>query len=443
MHYPNTKLILYKVNQEELLKYLYLLDCRSYVSPTVNDFTVMYDVGFETHIECINDLPKDATYIFDSSIKWLDPSKREGYKENLESSYISAALQRKNLFDLTMLNQTASVVVNQYKGLPEGSLKCWAFHLSNHFSCVVLACYLRNSSDFWYHLSQNGEMLDEYATYAEKGWQPGQPIFSKTGTAIIGGHAAILCSALGQSDKVDEVEMILRKPNTVGKNHLTNKLEYESLLGSDRFSEEKLRHWALAKALGMHPWWAVWMSNEAIISEEDQEYCHDNELPPSSWAEIMAQLKSSQPISELQHAAKGNKKSEKPAIAYANQRSKRKGIEVFHPENILDDFRLAIQELARSSSPLFCDISVLLSEFVEINLNGFPLTESGKFAVIENLMTVAEALTHPENLEMRRIGLSALFELKRLLHSAFLSTSGQLWLDCEPILRLALEKDYS
>jgi hypothetical protein len=57
-------------------------------------------------------------------------------------------------------------------------------------------------------------------------------------------------------------------------------------------------------------------------------------------------------------------------------------------------------------------------------------------------MTVAEALTRPENLEMRRIGLSALFELKKLLHSAFLSPSGQLWLDCEPILRSALEKDY-
>lgn len=153
MHYPHANLILYKVSQDKLVEYLYLLGCRSYVSPTVNDMTVMYDLSFETHVGSYEDVPKDAKYVFNYVVKWTDPSKREQYKANLESSYFSAALGQKNLFDLTMLNSTASSILKQYKGFPEGNLKCWASHLSNHFSCVAIAFYLRNNSDFWYHLS--------------------------------------------------------------------------------------------------------------------------------------------------------------------------------------------------------------------------------------------------------------------------------------------------
>jgi hypothetical protein len=368
MHYPHAKLVLYKVSQDKLVEYLYLLGCRSYVSPTVNYFTVMYDLGFETHIGSYEEVPKDARYIFDYSVKWLDPSQREHYKSNIESSFFSAALRQENLFDLTMLNPTTSSILTQYKGLPEGSLTCWASHLSNHFSCVALAFYLRNDSDFWYHLSQNGEMLDEYTTYAEAGWQPGQPIFSKTGEALAGGDSDILCSALGQPDKVDEVEIILRKPRTVGESYPISNLDYESLLNSNGFSVEQVRHWALAKALGMHPLWAIWMNYAAIASKEERGHFGDYQPPAASWAEIMTQLKSSQPISELKRAARGIKKPKNPSIDYAKKRIKRKGIEIFHPNNIVNDFREAVQMLAESSTPGSSDISALLSEFVEVNL---------------------------------------------------------------------------
>jgi hypothetical protein len=253
MQYSHPKLVLHNVSQDQLADYLHLLGCRSYVSPTVNHYTVMYDLSFELHIENFDEALKDAKYIFDYALKWVDPSKREEYRAYQESSYISAVFEQQNLFDLTLLNPTAPSILNQYKGLPEGNLKCWASHLSKHFSCVALAFYLRNDSGFWYHLCQNGAMLDEYATYAGPRWQPGQPIFSETVTVIAGGDSRILCSALGQPDKTDEVEIILRKPRILDNIYPGDHQNYEALLNSNGFSEETTRHWALVKALGMHP----------------------------------------------------------------------------------------------------------------------------------------------------------------------------------------------
>jgi hypothetical protein len=122
------------------------------------------------------------------------------------------------------------------------------------------------------------------------------------------------------------------------------------------------------------------MSYEAIVSGEAQEDFDNYEPPASSWAKIVAQIKSSQPVSELKRAAKGRTQPGKLAIAYANQRAKRKGITVFSTENVIDDFRQAIQELTRSVSSEHSDIPTLLSElseFVEVNLNDLPLNEAG------------------------------------------------------------------
>ena len=42
--------MLQNVSQDKPVEYLHLLGCRSYVSPTVNHYTVMYDLSFEIYI---------------------------------------------------------------------------------------------------------------------------------------------------------------------------------------------------------------------------------------------------------------------------------------------------------------------------------------------------------------------------------------------------------
>ncbi|MDX2211645.1 MAG: hypothetical protein SFY66_00015 [Oculatellaceae cyanobacterium bins.114] len=264
-----TNLTLYGLSQKDVLDYLSSIKQNSYISPTENGFTVIYDDSFE------------SVSISDKLRKAYERSALIGVPETHHDevlAHVRFALShsQEGQNKIRGLGVRSHEILEQYHGTIEGNLVCWATHLSAQFSCPALAVYLRDDSQFWYHLSQDGVMVDEYTTYAEQDWQPGQPILSETGVDIKGGDAQKLSAAFGKPEKADEVEVILRKPhsysNYIGFTPFPN---YEELLALDGFQDSVVRHQALAIALGMPLWWVISMSYQAIAGGEMEDLFED------------------------------------------------------------------------------------------------------------------------------------------------------------------------
>jgi hypothetical protein len=205
IHYSN--ITFQGVSQSELVDYLSNNYLDAYVSPTVNGYTVLYDVA---------------------SI---------GY-----SSKISQAIQ---------LEANFKALLQQYRDGHSAAMVCLSSHLSKKFICCALAVWAIDSLKLWYHLSQRGRMLDEYVTRGDKQWRSGRTLGETANGEIKGGDARTLGRAFGKEEAIAEIEAILSKP-------------IEDFRSIDR-------HEALAKALGIRPCWVVGMNYLCCTGEDDFE----------------------------------------------------------------------------------------------------------------------------------------------------------------------------
>lgn len=229
-------IVLYRVNQSSLIKHLSVIGREAYVSPTINNFTVVYDKAVDGPEQ------KDITKLIDLDSNFKNILKNYGYDHI-------------------------------------GTLVCLTSYLSKEFKCVGLAIFIWDATLFWYHLSRNGQMLDEYTTNADDSWNPGKPIL-KFCSNIKGGNSQQLCQAFNIT-RVQEVETILRKSN--GGNEqpylLTlppyNLSYYLALLTVGSYCCKTLRHEALARALGICPGWVVGLNYLAIETGEFVELWND------------------------------------------------------------------------------------------------------------------------------------------------------------------------
>ncbi|WP_407898405.1 hypothetical protein [Scytonema sp. NUACC26] len=118
-----------------------------------------------------------------------------------------------------------------------------------------LAVHVYDGSIFWDRLSKDGEMLDEYTTYGDENWRPGK-VYNKLPTRpqIKGGNPNKLCIAFGKEIMLDQIEIILRKPDRLSdETSLVNLPRNEALLRVESYSLPIIRHEALARYLGMCP----------------------------------------------------------------------------------------------------------------------------------------------------------------------------------------------
>jgi hypothetical protein len=436
MSYLYANLTLQGVSQDELVEHLSSLGSQSCVSPMVNNFTVMYDKSFYISLPKIEDTLREIDYIFQYTISWVEPSMRDAYKDYLKSLNLSSIFQQQRSLDLTKLSPKSREILEQYQGVPEGNLVCWASYLSSHFSCAVIACCLRDESQFWCHLSQNGAMLDEYTTYADDTeWKPGEPILTENGSLVKGGNAMSICSVFDRVDRTDEVEIIFRKPANSSA-VIDNNIDYDSLLKLGEFSNDRMRHRALAIALGISTDWAMLMDCQLTDSEGIKDYPDEDKshnLPKEIW------------ISELQCTQLNDSAEEenpgKLAEAYADNLIKDKKIAIHFPESILPDFQLMVQNLTLLEISGAPSTSSLLFHLVESILQDRAFSKPGKFDIILYLMSIVESLTEPQNLEARKIALSAMFNLNSMFHNKFLTPCGRLWLQYAPLLKAALNSD--
>jgi len=407
-------LTLQGVLQDELIKYLTRLGCKSYVSPTINGFTVMYDLSFEVPININNNLLKEASYIFKYAERWVESAVRDDYNEHVNSMNFSILLQQQDMFDLTVLSPPESArILNHYEGLPEGNLVCWALHLSEAFSCVALAYYLRDDSQFWYHLSKNGIMIDEYSTYAEKDWKVGNPILSEMGREIKGGDSVIICKIFKCEDKANDVEVILRKPYIIQSNYSIKHLDYQTLIDLQGFQNGIQRHQALSMALGM-PWeWVIDLSYE-VISEGD--------LSNLELIDITL-IKQSKTHSE---GEKTSKKSEwnKTVTKYCQQLRKVKSILDYDLEALTSEIERLIQVLINQGQ---LDHAKVLDDLEKAILQNHAFNDGGKFSSLEYLLVIIDVLIKDVNSKIDEIGYLSFIELSKLMDRQVINPCGQVW----------------
>jgi hypothetical protein len=231
IHYSN--ITLQGVSQSELATYLSDIGLDAYISPTINRYTVLYDVASTGYPDKIP-LPIQC-------------------EENLRS------------------------LLHQYRDGQLAVTICLSSHLSRKFSCSILAVCVTSSLTLWYHLSQNGLMLDEYLTEANRNWKPGR-MLNETGNGTIkGGDAKKICSAFSKEDAISEVEIILTQPIEI----------FDSMT----------RHEALAKALGIHPAWVVGMNFLCCTGEDDFEAHYEANCDESdpTFDEALAMVKGTLP----------------------------------------------------------------------------------------------------------------------------------------------------
>ena len=290
-----TNLALYGVDQDELVEYLSMIGKDSYVSPTQNQFTVMYDSSFDISPGSFED-NSDLAQLNHKATQMIEHTTQPYLRAMAELYRLAIAQSQPIVAKLKALDKHSSEILKQYGGTTEGVLACWASHLSRKFCCPAFTTYLRDDSQFWYHLSLNGVMTDEYTTYALNDWQPGQGIQSELGNKIKGGNAKTLCSTYHTEEKTNEVEIILRKPCISSSNHeFTSEINYEILLGLSSFPNEILRHQALVLALGMPACWTLYMSYSAITQGEAEDYLDDYVVHNSSIENSLSMLKQAQP----------------------------------------------------------------------------------------------------------------------------------------------------
>lgn len=239
-----SNITLQSVSQNELVAHLSNVHLDAYVAPTVNGYTVLYDVasiGYPSEIPRIIQL-----------------------ETNLQS------------------------LSHQYLDGQQAAMVCLSTHLSKKFGCSVLAVLAINSLTLWYHLSQHGQMLDEYVTHGDEHWQPGRALGDTVRGSIKGGDARKLCSAFGREDTTTEVENILRKPAGGACLNIGYPGDNQLLLQVECF-DSMTRHEALARALGIRPCWVVGINYLCCTGEDDFEAhygANREESDPTFWEAI-------------------------------------------------------------------------------------------------------------------------------------------------------------
>lgn len=244
-------LTLYGVSQEEVFKYLNEIGQDAYISPAFNLFTTVY-------ARCVE-----------------EQSKSQRLKlANLDSSF--------------------TIILNQYKSGSIATLVFLATHLSRVFSCPAFAAFIYDGDCFWYHLSQEGVMLDEYTTCGGDNWQPGQGI-SELSSQIKGGDAKKLCTAFKQEKFVNQIETVLRKPQGFTKEScLLNLSRYDTLIQIKNYDSPVTRHEALARVLGICPGLVLGLDYTAIDTGELGDHWYDfqhGEIDVPSFEEIDVMIK--------------------------------------------------------------------------------------------------------------------------------------------------------
>lgn len=210
------------VTQQELADYLKQFHFDCYISPTVNGFTVLYEI---------------ATLSSNSSLGFLFRDSRS----------LHQSIQKVAQFDRWM---------RQYQDSYLATLVCLSSHLSAVFSCSVLAVFADEDCMFWYHLSRSGAMIDEYTTSADRHWQPGRGIKDFSVRIPQGGDPYKLASAFDREEAVQDLQMILRKPQLFELCLEQGQNRYSALLNMRSYCC-LTRHEAIARALGMRPCWVV------------------------------------------------------------------------------------------------------------------------------------------------------------------------------------------
>ena len=440
MHQPYCNLVLAGVHQESLLDYLSSLGCKSYVSPTINEFTAFYSLSLELSSRDVDVAMHEFSKFTERyAMSHMNETEKQLYKKYLNLCFEREHSRQDKIFDPSTLGSAEANTLKHYQHTPEGRLVCWANHLSFYFSCPVLAFYSPNDQSLWYYLSQDGESIDEYTTYAYKSWLPGNPFLLEHGQDINGGNAERLCLAFNQPDRVNEVHAILRHNSDFNDfafvSHPFNEMLSEDL----GFSKAEKRHWLLAAALGISPWWTVGMSYETVSTGDWLSYFLDLEHPLVPIGnEAEEQLKCTDLLSFSDSIHQQEKIDAQLAIDYAEKRLKEKGITILNPEYILPDFNEELDQLSEAM-PLARDkIIPALRDLCESALTSAPFSIPGKFGVIENLATIVEALLRPNDSKMKVIGLSAMSELDNMCQCGLMRGIGPLWLKHNAILDKAL-----
>ena len=421
-------LIVIGVQQSDLVAYLSSLNCKSYVSPTINGRTVLYPAGLEIASAQVENILEELAFMHQVSLADAQPELRETYKKHLDAELEKVRISLQGYFDLSVLGPGTKETLQQYEGLPEGSLICWARHLSAHFSCPVLAIHSRDEFHFWYYLSSNGAMLDEYTTAADETWLPGQPLFSEVGHDIRGGDAIALCNAFDKPACIENVRAILYDSEIVTTRQYTHQPEYETLAKEGEFSASELRHWLLATVLGISPWWTVGMSDETIASETWLDYFSDLEhssIPSQDLAK--QQLKSILPPSEAEDQ-QSTQIDEQLAIDHIRKRRKEKNFSIpYSLQEIFDELERNLAKLSEYDVFDHDEVKTAVRELTAPALKPEPFSLPGKYGIVEHLITVVEALLCPEDPEMKAIAQSAMVELDKRFRRKLLAPVGQLW----------------
>ncbi|BAY83341.1 hypothetical protein NIES267_28280 [Calothrix parasitica NIES-267] len=291
-------LTLYGVKQDDLVDYLSRLGFDSYVSPTENKFTTMYDSSFEVNADSFGNDADIERQLQAYEKNFRRSGMPEEYvRENLRIVRIGLSQAQSDVGKVSNLDARSKKIFKQYSGTVEGALVCWTTHLSKRFSCPAFAVILRDDSQMWYHLSVNSSMIDEYTTYADHTWQPGRGITTEDGTEIKGGDANKVCGAFGLEAKTNQLKIILSKPHGRDRNYRFTEtiLNCEALINLQSFPDSIIRHHALALSLGMTPWWVLHLSYSAINKGEAKEYIEDYLPHAPSAEEAMKLLKQAQP----------------------------------------------------------------------------------------------------------------------------------------------------
>ncbi|MCY6493920.1 hypothetical protein [Leptolyngbya sp. GGD] len=236
--YANT--VLYKVEQTETVQALFEMGRVAYVSPSCNNFVVVYDQDMASP-----------------------------YEANLER--------------LEQLSPQSRSLLHQHHGSPYQSVSAvLAGVLSEKLSCPALSVVVHDSSQLWYCLCQNGEVLDEY----------------EEGTTTLG-KPRVMCEAfeLYTPELIQQIETVLRKSYCdINNSHQSTTPRLNTLLECDGYEDAMIRHEALARVLGVSPCWTVGSDYRAIVMGDMEAFYEDvcfEEDGQLVWEEAQLQLRHS------------------------------------------------------------------------------------------------------------------------------------------------------
>jgi hypothetical protein len=242
---------LYGAHQRDVVFYLSRAGISSYVSPTINNLTIIYCQFFEDSFSLS---PLQEVLKLHRAIRNMIP---QSFSKLIDESFSEAVQKVQNE------NDQMYGIVQDYHDSIEAVLVYTASILSKYFSCPALAVLVKDRVDFWYHLNQDGTMVDEYTNSATSYWQPGSARGEDSGEEIKGGNALSLCQAFNCHTARNQIESILLKPDNPDSYRLLD-MDYKSLLNLPSFPNAIIRHRTLAFALGMCPAWVTYMSFNRI-----------------------------------------------------------------------------------------------------------------------------------------------------------------------------------